>query len=649
MLFTKKNVNNSYKLYEFRIKKYSFSIKNYEQVLFNMQKNLYIDASHPEETRVVLKSESNIEEYESENKNNLNLKSNIYLGKVSRVEPSLQAAFIDYGRERHGFLAFNDIQSEYYQIPTEDKEELKKAEEKIRQDLKEDNEASDLGESNNPEENQNSNNSNSQEEKQTLNKSIDSNNGAKSPEIDKSEKKREKLKNRYGVRKYRIQEVVRPGQVLLIQVMKEERGQKGAALTTFLSLAGKYTVLMPNTSKGGGISRKIFNYQDRHRVREILKDIEIPKSMGLIVRTAGARKTRNDINNDLQNTISVWEKIKDKAINSTAPVLIHEEGDVIKRALRDLYDNETKFIHVEGNEGYQKAKSFMKEFMPRSSKFVKKYRGKIPLFHSAGIEKDLNKIFEPLVKLKSGGYLVINPTEALVAVDVNSGQSTKQVNIEKTALNTNIEAADEIARQIKIRDLSGLIVIDFIDMMNFHNKKIVERRIKDKLKLDRARIQVGRISNFGLLEMTRQRLKESSIKWETNLSMESFAQKIIKKIEMLAFSSKTKIINAFVPDKVNLYLKSYFKNEINFFEKKYKYKINISSDVSLIIPEYKIQLLNKSKKIINQVENFKNVGMDLRKKTSHKEKKLSPLLNKNKRKSDKALGKTLWVRRKKIN
>ena len=614
-----------------------------------MQKNLYIDASHPEETRVVLKSESNIEEYESENKNNLNLKSNIYLGKVSRVEPSLQAAFIDYGRERHGFLAFNDIQSEYYQIPTEDKEELKKAEEKIRQDLKEDNEASDLGESNNPEENQNSNNSNSQEEKQTLNKSIDSNNGAKSPEIDKSEKKREKLKNRYGVRKYRIQEVVRPGQVLLIQVMKEERGQKGAALTTFLSLAGKYTVLMPNTSKGGGISRKIFNYQDRHRVREILKDIEIPKSMGLIVRTAGARKTRNDINNDLQNTISVWEKIKDKAINSTAPVLIHEEGDVIKRALRDLYDNETKFIHVEGNEGYQKAKSFMKEFMPRSSKFVKKYRGKIPLFHSAGIEKDLNKIFEPLVKLKSGGYLVINPTEALVAVDVNSGQSTKQVNIEKTALNTNIEAADEIARQIKIRDLSGLIVIDFIDMMNFHNKKIVERRIKDKLKLDRARIQVGRISNFGLLEMTRQRLKESSIKWETNLSMESFAQKIIKKIEMLAFSSKTKIINAFVPDKVNLYLKSYFKNEINFFEKKYKYKINISSDVSLIIPEYKIQLLNKSKKIINQVENFKNVGMDLRKKTSHKEKKLSPLLNKNKRKSDKALGKTLWVRRKKIN
>ena len=433
--------------------------------------------------------------------------------------------------------------------------------------------------------------------------------------------------------------------------MKEERGQKGAALTTFLSLAGKYIVLMPNTSKGGGISRKIFNYQDRNKIREILKDIEIPKNMGLIVRTAGARKTRNDITNDLQNTTILWEKIKDKAINSTAPILIHEEGDVIKRALRDIYDNETKYIHVEGNEGYQKAKSFMKEFMPRNSKYVKKYRGKTPLFHSVGIEKDLNKIFEPLVKLKSGGYLVINPTEALVAVDVNSGQSTKQVNIEKTALNTNVEAAEEIARQIKIRDLSGLIVIDFIDMMNFYNKKIVERKIKDKLKLDRARIQVGRISNFGLLEMTRQRLKESSIKWETNLSMESFAQKIIKKIEMLAFSSKTKIINAFVPEKVNLYLKSYFKNEITFFEKKYKFKININSDGSLIIPEYKIQLLNKSKKIINQVESLKKTEKEVRKKnnfikTAYKEKKPPISLVKAKKKSDKVLGKTLWVRRK---
>jgi len=612
-----------------------------------MQKNLYIDASHPEETRVVLKSESNIEEYESENKNNLNLKSNIYLGKVSRVEPSLQAAFINYGRERHGFLAFNDIQSDYYQIPVEDKEELKKSEERIREDLKEENESKEESE------NKEQNSSENSEEIRNSNPVADNNNEDKSSaenNSNNSEKIRERLKNRYGIRRYKIQEVIKPGQVILIQVLKEERGQKGAALTTFISLAGKYIVLMPNTAKGGGISRKIFNYEDRNKVRQILKDIEIPENMGLIVRTAGARKTRNEIDNDLQNTISLWEKIKNNAISSTAPILIHEEGDVIKRALRDMYDNETKYIHIEGNDGYQKAKSFMKQFMPGNSKYVKKYRGKIPLFHSMGIEKDLNKIFEPVVKLKSGGYLVINPTEALVAIDVNSGQSTKQVNIEKTALNTNVEAAEEIARQIKIRDLSGLIVIDFIDMINFYNRRIVERKIKDRLKLDRARIQVGRISNFGLLEMTRQRLKESSIRWETNLSIESFAQKIIKKIEMLAFSSKTKIIDASVPSKVNLYLKSYFKKEISFFEKKYKFKINIISDNQLIIPEYRIKLLSKNKKIINRIENFKEI-VDVNKKNNnvvkinHYFKKELPE-NLNKKIVKKGLGKTLWVRRK---
>ena len=611
-----------------------------------MEKNLYIDASHPEETRIVLKSESNIEEYESENKNNLNLKSNIYLGKVSRVEPSLQAAFINYGRERHGFLAFNDIQSDYYQIPTEDKEELKKSEEKIREDLKEENE--------NKEENESKEkvSSESSDEVQ-VSISTSENNEAKphtENSSNNSDKIRERLKNRYGIRRYKIQEVIKPGQVILIQVIKEERGQKGAALTTFISLAGKYIVLMPNTAKGGGISRKIFNYEDRNKVREILKNIEIPRNMGLIVRTAGARKTRNEIDKDLQNTISLWEKIKNNAISSTAPVLIHEEGDVIKRALRDIYDNDTKYIHVEGNEGYQKAKLFMKQFMPGNSKYVKKYRGKIPLFHSVGIEKDLNKIFEPVVKLKSGGYIVINPTEALVAIDVNSGQSTKQVNIEKTALNTNVEAAEEIARQIKIRDLSGLIVIDFIDMINFYNRRIVERKIKDKLKLDRARIQVGRISNFGLLEMTRQRLKESSIKWETNLSIESFGQKIIKKIELLAFSSKTKIIEASVPSKVYLFLKSYFTKEISFFEKKYKFKINIMADNGLIIPEYKIKLFNKNKKIINKIENFKEIenikekNNNIVKINNYPKKQVSEDLSKKPPK--KGLGKTLWVRRK---
>ena len=596
-----------------------------------MEKNLYIDASHPEETRVVLKSKFHIEEYESENKNNLSLKNNIYLGIVSRVEPSLQAAFVNFGRERHGFLAFNDIQSDYYQIPTEDKDELKKAEEKIREDLKEKTETEDLS-------------NKSEEDSTDKNKNIvDEPTVTKEPIGEQSEKIRENLKSRYGIRKYRIQEVIKPGQVILIQVLKEERGQKGAALTTFISLAGKYIVLMPNTAKGGGISRKIFKYEERKKIRQILNQINIPKNMGLIVRTAGSGKTKNEIDNDLQGTISIWEEIKSKTVNSTAPVLIHEEGDIIKRALRDMYDNNTKYIYIEGNDGYQKAKNFIKQFMPRNSKFVKKYRGKIPLFHSEDIERSLNKIFEPVVKLKSGGYLVINPTEALVAIDINSGQSTKQLNIEKTALNTNIEAAEEIARQIKIRDLSGLIVIDFIDMLNFHNKRSVERKIKERLKLDRARIQIGRISNFGLLEMTRQRLKESSVKWEVNLSLESFAQKIIKKIEMLAFSNKTKIIEASVPEKVKDYLETSFESELTFFQKKYKFKIIINSDKNFIIPEYKILLLNKNKKVINKIENFveingikKNVKKNSSKKSEYK-------------KSSKgtALGKILWTRRKK--
>ena len=595
-----------------------------------MEKNLYIDASHPEETRVVLKSETHIEEYEYENKNSLNQKSNIYLGKISRVEPSLQAAFVNYGRERHGFLAFNDIQSDYYQIPVEDKEELKRAEEKIREDLKEESKDTEI------KTNQNSN------EEQNFNSSENTSSENKASKSENIEKTREKLKNRYGVRKYRIQEVIRPGQVILIQVNKEERGQKGAALTTFISLAGKYIVLMPNTAKGGGISRKIINHDERNQIRKILKEIEIPKSMGLIVRTAGSRKSKKEIQNDLQNTISVWESIKEKAVESTAPVLIHEEGDVIKRALRDIYDNDTKYIHVEGNDGYQKAKLFMKQFMPRSAKLVKKYKGKIPLFHSENIEKELNKIFEPVVRLKSGGYLVINPTEALVAIDVNSGQSTKELNIEKTALNTNVEAAEEIARQIKIRDLSGLIVIDFIDMLNFHNKRIVERKIREKLKSDRVRIQTGRISNFGLMEMTRQRLRESFIKWETNLSLESFGHKIIKKIEMLAFSKKTKIIMAYISDKVANYLNSNLKKELSFFEKKYKFKINILPDNNLIIPEYKIHLFNKNKKIIEKFENQKNIA-EIKTKRDVKSKKFLP--EKNKKIKEKT-GRILWVRKK---
>ncbi len=597
-----------------------------------MEKNLYIDASHPNETRIVLKSENSIEEYEFEDKNNLNFKNNIYLGTVSRVEPSLQAAFINFGRDRHGFLAFNDIQSDYYQLPSEDKEIIKAAEEKIREDLK--NKTVDIS--------QESNN-------QDSNGHIDNNNLEKTSDEEKKEY-REEVRSNFGVKRYKIQEVVKPGQVVLIQVIKEERGQKGAALTTFISLAGKYIVLMPNTPKGGGISRKIFNSSDRQKIRNILNEIQIPKSMGVIVRTAGANKTKNEIDKDFQNTLKTWEEIRDKALDSNAPSLVYEEGDIIKRTLRDIYDNDTKNIYIEGNEAYQKAKKFMKELMPKSVKNIKKYRGKIPLFYDANIEKDLNNIFERTVKLKSGGYLVINPTEALVSIDINSGQSTKQTNIEKTALNTNLEAAEEIAHQIKLRDLSGLIVIDFIDMINFYNRRTVEKKMRESIRKDRARIQIGRISNFGLLEMTRQRLREGSIRWETQLSLESFSQKILKKIQHLAFTDKVKIIKSYIPEKVKIFIDNNLNEELKYFQKKYQFKIEVLAENKMIIPEYKIELLNKSKKIINVFESVRNiveVNKDIKKISGKKEIKKDKKEYK-KTKTKKKL-RTLWVRRKKKN
>tara|TARA_B100000686_G_scaffold180863_1_gene187808 strand:- start:9209 stop:11050 length:1842 start_codon:yes stop_codon:yes gene_type:complete len=577
-----------------------------------MEKNLYIDASHPDETRVVLKSENRIEEYEYENRNKLYLKNNIYLGKVSRIEPSLQAAFVNYGKQRHGFLAFNDIQTDYYQIPHDDKARLKKDEEKLRLELKQkNNEAEEIEKTVSGDETNSSN---------EIKNEINNNENKVKDESFLPEKNNQfnELKKRYGIKRYKIQEVIKPDQILLIQILKDERGQKGAALTTFISLAGKYTVLMPNTPKGGGISRKIANSDDRKKIRSVLNEISIPETMGLIVRTAGLNKTKNEINNDVTNIINVWEEIKDKAVKSNAPALVYEEGDVIKRALRDIYDQETQKVIVEGNEGYQKAKNFMKLLMPHNLKKVKKYRGKIPLFHDAGIEKNLNQIFEPTVKLQSGGYIVINPTEALISIDVNSGQSTKEVNIEKTALKTNLEAADEISRQIKIRDLSGLIVIDFIDMNSFYNRKTVERRLREKLKDDRARAQFGRISNFGLLEMTRQRLRESSIKWNMTLSIDSFAQKIIRKSEELIFSNKAKIVNIIIPEKIKLYIEKNLKKEIEHFTKKYKFEMNLIGDKNLILPEYKIDLLNKNKKIIKKIASFQSIDKDFKEKDNKK-------------------------------
>ena len=393
----------------------------------------------------------------------------------------------------------------------------------------------------------------------------------------------------------------------MVQVIKDERGQKGAALSTFISIAGKYIVLMPNTPKGGGISRKIFNPADRKKIRTILNEIEIPKEMGLIVRTAGSNKTKNEINNDLETLIKTWSQIKDTAINSIAPSLIHQESEIIKRTLRDMFDDTTQNIIVEGNEGYKKAQTFMKMMMPSSVKKVKKYRGKVPLFIEEKIEQKLNQIFDSEIKLKSGGYLVINPTEALVSIDINSGSSIKGKNVESTALDTNIEAAEEIARQIKIRDLSGLIIIDFIDMLSYGNRRLVERKLKEKCRTDRARIQIGRISNFGLLEMSRQRLRESAIKWKVTLTDESFAQKLLKTVELNAVINKAKFVELRVCEKISDFLKENFVDDLTYFETKNKMTIDIVSDPTLIIPEYIINVQNKSKKTIELIEHFEKL------------------------------------------
>ncbi len=569
-----------------------------------MEKNLYIDASHPNETRVVLKSGENIEDYEYEGlKNNL-IKNNIYLGKVSRIEPSLQAAFVDFGRERHGFLSFNDIQSDYYQIPKADLERIKLEEEKAREELsrevqakEEENIAEGKLEIDDPiektleeETEEDSNNKENISEKENL--------------ANGKEKKKE---HKFKFKRYKIQEVIKPNQVILVQVIKDERGQKGAALSTFISIAGKYIVLMPNTPKGGGISRKIFNPAERKKIRTILNEIEIPKEMGLIVRTAGSNKTKNEINTDLTTLVDSWSQIKENAINSIAPSLIHQESEIIKRTLRDMFDENTQNIIVEGNEGYKKAQSFMKTMMPSNLKKVKKYRGKIPLFIQENIEQKLNQIFDSEIKLKSGGYLVINPTEALVSIDINSGSSIKGKNVESTALDTNIEAAEEIARQIKIRDLSGLIIIDFIDMLSYGNRRLVERKLKEKCRLDRARIQIGRISNFGLLEMSRQRLRESAIKWKVTLTDESYAQKLLKIVELKAVINKAKFVELRVCKKISDFLKENFVNDLTYFEKKNKMKIDIISDNSLVIPEYIINIKNKSKKTLELIEYYEKL------------------------------------------
>src|SRR5689334_14308837 len=482
-----------------------------------MSMRMLIDARHPEETRVAVVKGNRIEEFDFESAEHKQLKGNIYLAKVTRVEPSLQAAFVDYGGNRHGFLAFSEIHPDYYQIPKADREALLREEaehaaeeERLRSaelDAEEaeesefhDDEAVDALESEDGEEGEHPAETGTGSNRSPVDESA----------ADELRKKRQALR-----RRYKIQDVIQRRQVLLVQVVKEERGNKGAALTTYLSLAGRYCVLMPNTSHGGGISRKISNGADRKRLKSIMSDLKLPTTMGLIVRTAGLSRTKVEIKRDFDYLARLWDEIRERTLESTAPTLIYRDSDLIKRAIRDLYHRDIDEVVVEGDEGYKAARGFMKLLMPSHVKRVKQHTETTPLFQRHGVEDQLSAMYQPVVQLKSGGYLVINPTEALVSIDINSGRATREHNIEQTATNTNLEAAQEIARQLRLRDMAGLIVIDFIDMeQNSHVRK-VEKAMKEALKNDRARIQVGRISSFGLMEMSRQRLRTGVLEAST--------------------------------------------------------------------------------------------------------------------------------------
>jgi ribonuclease E len=486
-----------------------------------MTMRMLIDARHQEETRVAVIKGNRIEEFDFESAEHKQLKGNIYLAKVTRVEPSLQAAFVDYGGNRHGFLAFSEIHPDYYQIPKEDREallreEAEHAEEEARLraaefDHEDDDEATDGGVTEVDDVPMSVEGDEDEVVEETAPAPAEeAENGSEESAAETLRRKRQNLR-----RRYKIQDVIRRRQVLLVQVVKEERGNKGAALTTYLSLAGRYCVLMPNTSHGGGISRKISNGSDRKRLKQIMADLNLPTTMGLIVRTAGLQRTKVEIKRDFDYLARLWDEIRENTLKSSAPSLVYQDSDLIKRAIRDIYNKDIDEVIVEGDGGYKDARSFMKLLMPSHVRRVRQYVDPVPLFQRFGAEDQLSAMYQPVVQLKSGGYIVINPTEALVSIDINSGRSTREHNIEQTAYATNIEAAHEIARQLRLRDMAGLVVIDFIDMESNGHIRKVEKAMKDSLKNDRARIQVGRISSFGLMEMSRQRLRTGVLEAST--------------------------------------------------------------------------------------------------------------------------------------
>ena len=583
-----------------------------------MSQKLLIDGSRDSQTQVALLSENGLEDFEFESASKNNLKGNIYLGKVSRIEASLQAAFIDIGSDKNGFLAFGEIHPNYFQIPVADREALIEAEADIKEE-------------------HNTENENEEDEEEREVENEESATVTDNDQDDSSTNNEKNIKNRKNkssanlkrklYRSYKIQEVIKTGQLILIQVVKEERGNKGAALTSYISLAGKYTVLMPNSTKTKGISRKISTSDDRNKLKQIIDELNVPLEMGLIIRTAGLNKTKNDIKKDYSTLNKLWVEIVTETKKAIAPALIHEEGNLLRRVLRDVYTKEMKDILVEGKESYRETKKYMSQLLPSCAKFVKQYKSKEPIFSKYKVENEIIKMFSPEVKLRSGGYLVINPTEALVAIDVNSGGATKERNIEKTALKTNLEAAVEIAKQIKIRDLSGLIVIDFIDMYEMRNNRQVEKKVKELVRRDRARTQVSRISQFGLLEMSRQRLRQSFIEWRTELSQHSSALKLLYLLKEKINNKKFKTLSVNINPFMKKYLVDNFKVEIKKIEDDSKVKITFIEDIT--IDNSELGFADVSAKIKKEE---KSVKKKMSKKKVPTAKKKKPTVKKNKTK-----------------
>ncbi len=565
-----------------------------------MANKMLIDASHPEETRVVVVRGNRVEEFDFESANRKQLRGNIYLAKVTRVEPSLQAAFVEYGGNRHGFLAFSEIHPDYYQIPVADRQALLAEEAQAEREAEKDEERA-------ARRRQSKRSRKGDDATVSAEPEADENAAAPEGEAAEANGEEEVIEHLGGAdvgeevpdrrhrplrRQYKIQEVIKRRQVLLVQVVKEERGNKGAALTTYLSLAGRYSVLMPNTARGGGISRKITNVTDRKRLKTIAQELDVPEGMGVILRTAGASRTKAEIKRDFEYLLRMWESVRELTLKSSAPALVYEEGSLIKRAIRDLYNKDIDEVQVSGDDGYREAKDFMRMLMPSHAKVVKPYRDPQPLFARFGVEAQLDAMFSNQVTLRSGGYIVINPTEALVSIDVNSGRSTREHNIEDTALKTNLEAAEEISRQLRLRDLAGLIVIDFIDMEEKRNNRAVEKKLKECLKNDRARIQVGRISAFGLLEMSRQRIRTGVLESSTVVchhcggsgfvrATASVALHILRSIEEALLKSAAHNVVVKTRTEVALYILNQKRVHLRELETRFDVGISIFGDDTL--------------------------------------------------------------------